>query len=156
MTPEQIAAFLNQPFGEYKLSADQINMAVSIKDSIAEGMNNGSIVLADQSYTDAFETKLNIETRGKGTMAVKAAVAVIKATLKRIGKSAWDGMVKKIETATATQLVYFHWQAINKTLQTLTNFEGHIEDAIIHFLTQHGMNAWLAGVVTRLAITLLL
>ncbi|MGX1826085.1 hypothetical protein ACWIDQ_18660, partial [Heyndrickxia sporothermodurans] len=79
-----------------------------------------------------------IQTFGKVTYTAKAGAKAIKAVMKKVGKKAWDKMIKKIESLTATQLVIFHWGSINKALNFLADSGGKIEEALTKFLVKKG------------------
>ncbi|MEI4462894.1 hypothetical protein SZL87_10690 [Exiguobacterium indicum] len=102
------------------------------------------------------DNKNGYETNGKATLAAKAGVAAAKAAMKKIGKPAWNKMVSKIESATGFEVVAFHWQAINKTLNIVANSGDTFTSAITKYLVSQGFNRFAAGVLARAFVTVFL
>lgn len=122
----------------YTPSASDITQAQEIKRSLDDG------------------TYGRYQPAGKFGLTAKAGVYAIRAAMKRIGRTAWDKAIHRIESMTGTQIVWFHWASINKLLDAVTGFEGNIEDGITRYLVRHGWNSWIAGRVSWLFITIFL
>ncbi|EGQ2847740.1 hypothetical protein F9634_11270, partial [Staphylococcus pseudintermedius] len=101
--------------------------------------------------------KNGVAERGKATVTAKAGAKAIRATVNKIGEKAWNKLVAKIENATGTKLVMFHYQSINKFCDILTGFEGNLADGIATGLTNNfGFNKQFAYIVARAFIAIVL
>lgn len=109
--------------------------ALEVKETKAEFLDPS---VAQQLLNVSESQSGTIQTFGKVTYTAKAGAKAIKAVMKKVGKKAWDKMIKKIESLTATQLVIFHWGSINKALNFLADSGGKIEEALTKFLVKKG------------------
>ena len=89
------------------------------------------------------------QTRGKLTMGAKVAAKTLREITQRVGQKAWDAMVEKVENATGTQLVVFHWKSINQVIDFLADSKDSIEDALTEFLVNRGFNKTLAEYTSK-------
>lgn len=97
-----------------------------------------------------------IQPYGKLTMSAKAAAKAIKALMKKVGKKSWNDMVEKVENATGTELVLFHWESINTLIDYLSDSGDTVEDAITKFLVKHGFNKTLASYIAKAFVLIVL
>lgn len=95
------------------------------------------------------ETTTGIQPRGKITYSAKAGAKIIKATMNKVGKKAWNKMISKVESMTGTELVIFHWESINKFLDFAANSGDTIEGALTSYLVKHGFNKTVAKYVSK-------
>ncbi|MFP3723217.1 hypothetical protein SFC57_10670 [Niallia circulans] len=79
-----------------------------------------------------------IQPFGKVSMTAKAGAKALKALMKKVGKSGWNKMIKKIESMTGTELVIFHWKSMNQFVNFLSDSGTTIENAITNFLVKKG------------------
>lgn len=119
----------------------------------------------DPSYADYLINKIDssnqtsseIMLRGKFTLTAKAGAKALKVAMDKIGKKAWDSMVKSIEKNFGTKLVVLHWEMMNKTINVLSNSSTTITDALTDFLCDNaGFNRVFAEIIARAFVTVVL
>ncbi|MGY3316892.1 hypothetical protein ACV242_005514 [Peribacillus simplex] len=119
--------------------------------SIAKDMSNNIRNAQSQKNVNTL-----IQTQGKLTMSAKAGATAIKAVMNKVGQTAWDKMVKTVESLTGTQLVVLHWTSIHGLLDFLVNSGDTIEVAMTKFLVKKGFNSTVAKYVAKTFILFIL
>lgn len=145
---------------QVELNDQEIKELIDVVNAEKENFNDASyaneIIENLEQSSSVNQNKNGYETSGKATLAAKAGVAAAKAAMKKIGKPAWNKMVSKIESATGFEVVAFHWQAINKTLNIVANSGDTFTAAITKYLISQGFNRFTAGVLARAFVTVFL
>ncbi|QWQ38913.1 hypothetical protein KMP11_00760 [Gemella sp. zg-570] len=102
-------------------------------------------------YDKNFKNKgILFEERGIKYQTVKIAVKAMKNKLIAIGKEAFEKNIPKWLKA------YISYQTVMKTLDVITGFEGELEDIVTKGYINLGINPYVAGVIARLSIAILL
>ncbi|PKI12169.1 hypothetical protein CW743_10660 [Staphylococcus shinii] len=148
-----------ETIGEIDKEMDQRK---KIGDALLKEIDNSKSDFKDPAVADRLKGQVKnyrdgVAERGKATMTAKAGAQAIRATVNKVGEKAWNKLVKKIENTTATKLVMFYYQSINKFCDILTGFEGKLADGIANGLTNNfGFNKQFAYVVARAFIAIVL
>lgn len=100
---------------------------------------------------------------GPKSQAAKIAAKQAIKNLQRIGRVSWDRTVRQYiaklpisQSAKNTAKAYLAYETVMKTLNIVVNFEGTITDALSKQLKRMGCPSWLADMVARAIVTLLL
>lgn len=138
---EEFVKYIEKNEEEFiKLFQEVINETKSefIDPSIADELmiNTNGLILGNQYIMQKPRAGNEYTIQGKLTMSAKAAAKAIRAVMNKIGKKAWNKMVKKMEQSTGISLPWFHWKTINGILDWLAGFKGTVEDALTQFLVK--------------------
>lgn len=97
------------------------------------------------------------EERGKVTITAKAAAKGMKALMKKMGRSGWNAVVKKVENATGTELVMFHYDQVTNIVNLLANSQEKAQTAISKILVnKFGFNKNVANAVAYTFVLIVL
>lgn len=97
------------------------------------------------------------EERGKVTITAKAAAKGMKALMKKMGRAGWNAVVKKVENATGTELVMFHYDQVTNIVNLLANSQEKAQTAISKILVnKFGFNKNVANAVAYTFVLIVL
>jgi hypothetical protein len=127
------------------LDISELDKLSNINDSNTFNKELSLYLLSKGANIKDHKIKLSYSTRGKATLAAKAAGKSLQALLKKMGKKWWENQ---------TQKWYFpikvNWKVINGIADFAAKSGGTIEDAIVKYLTSHSIaNKQIATAVAK-------
>lgn len=150
----------------YNLNVESIQNEQEFKEIMKATILENKEYFNNPAYADVLLNKLDTPSyqnedapmlRGKFTLTAKAGAKALKAAMDKIGETAWNKMVKTIEDNFGVKLVVFHWEAMNKLINVLSNSSTTITDAITDFLVDNaGFNRTFAEIIARTFVTIFL
>ncbi|TKI69115.1 hypothetical protein FC756_09625 [Lysinibacillus mangiferihumi] len=146
---------------QYELQKHDIT-AEDIVFGIQEGLPQNDI-LVDTPQSFANPSTEQVSPYGLKTEAAKVAAKQMIKNIQRIGSIAWDRTVREYvnklpisDSAKKTLKKYLGYQMVMQVLDVVIGFSGTIEEGISNQLQNIGCPAWIADLVARALVALLL
>ncbi|PGK52079.1 hypothetical protein CN918_30270 [Priestia megaterium] len=148
------------------LTEDEVKELLQLQKELqAAGITSSDIVRGIQQELpqDSSSTSGQMTTMGVKSQTAKVAAKAMVKTLSRYGKVAWNrtvtSYINKLPVSSASKKLlkgYLKYEVVMKTLNVVIGFSGTITTGISTQLQKTGVPKWLADMVARTLVTLLL
>ncbi|WP_214891732.1 hypothetical protein [Exiguobacterium sp. s142] len=165
MTTSVIAPSISVAAASTEVSKNQLTLLNDSKSTqdFVDFIKNDPSVSSDPVLVEEVVRKLEAssnqgqyETMGKATLAAKAGATAVKAALKKFGKTRWDNTIDLMEKFYGIPLSYLHYQGITTFVDYIANSDDTFKAAILKYLTNKGMNRFMANIITNVFVDLVL